>query len=79
MKTYQEISKEEIDKFIKQGYNDKPIGFDEHVAKLYAQQVAEDVRQRCSDNAELVPEGHFNGFGGTVDKETILNTEIILP
>ncbi len=51
----------------------------EQAAKLYAQQVAEDVRQRCFENAEIKE----NWYGGDpvawVDSESILNTEIILP
>lgn len=45
----------------------------------YTMQCCEAVKQRCADEAELVPEGHFNGFGGTIDTESILSIEIILP
>lgn len=45
----------------------------------YTTQCCEYLRQRCADNAELVPDGHFNGFGGTIDTESILSTEIYLP
>jgi len=48
-----------------------------HMAmKRYAQQVAEDVRQRCFLNADIT---HNGGGVYMVDSESILHTEIILP
>ena len=45
----------------------KAMDVSDKVAKIYAQQVAEDVRQRCYDNSL------------TFDDKGILETEIILP
>lgn len=57
----------------------------------YAQQVAEDVRQRCADKALMkVHDGHFKTDNPSthvqigannvqIDKQSIINTEIILP
>jgi len=80
MKTYTEIAKEEIDKFIMMGFVDKPAGFDEYVAKIYAQQVGEDVRQRCADNAVIFGELNRMQYKHIkVDRKSIMYTEIILP
>lgn len=53
--------------------------FYEEVAKIYAQQVGEDVRQRCYDNADVTWE--YDGYEDqpVVNEKSILNTEIILP
>jgi|GEM_PF-3731610 len=60
--------------FLKMLHDD---GFYEEVARLYAQQVAEDVRQKCADNAEsFIP---WDGDNKDVWLSSILNTEIILP
>lgn len=48
-----------------------------HVAAgAYAQQVAEDVRNRCAENAQSA---HVGNGKCVVDPETILYTEITLP
>lgn len=51
----------------------------EQAAHHYAQQVAEDVRQRCYDNADITD--YYDGyeFQRVVSEKSILNTEIILP
>jgi hypothetical protein len=48
-------------------------------AKIYAQQVAEDVRQRCCRNATITENWHGGEPVAWVDDKSILNTEIILP
>jgi len=47
--------------------------------KLYAQQVAEDVRERCADNAFIRKEIYEGEITEDVDKYSILTTNIILP
>lgn len=52
----------------------------DEVSKMYAQQVAEDVRNRCARNAKIVKTGNSGSwFDGSIDKRAILNTEIVLP
>lgn len=72
MKTYQEFYKE-VSETRKFKWNE--VG--EEAAKLYAQQVAEDVRQRCCDNAEFYFNTEFGVY--SIDLDSILDTEIILP
>jgi len=49
----------------------------DEAANLYAQQVGEDVRQRCLENAAPYYNEEFETF--SIDKNSILNIEIILP
>jgi len=56
------------------------------VARIYAQQVAEDVRQRCAENAKIkekyipVDDPYYGEeIRYVVSKQSILNTEIKLP
>jgi len=75
MKTYTEIAKEETVKFMKMDFADKPVGFDEHVAKIYAQQVGEGVRNKCVENINKL----LHQRGQYINTESIKDTKIILP
>jgi len=59
----------------KLSYRDLAIKI-EDIYLLYAQQVGEDVRQRCYDNAEIDNISYYDYY---VNEDSILNTEIILP
>lgn len=62
---------------------EKEVGYSE-VAKRYAQQACEDLKERIAENARTKyirydnPSGVFHGED-VVDKDSILNTQIILP
>lgn len=55
------------------------VKYFDQVAKRYAQQVAEDVRRRCAENATIDYAGYEEPYSPYVDQNSILNTEIILP
>lgn len=55
------------------------VGFGELVTKRYAQQVAEDVRRRCYENAEVDYRGQETQYPIEVVESSIMDTEIILP
>lgn len=63
-----------MDYVYSKAYED-PEKYYNEVAKRYAQSVAEDLRERIADEARLEP----NGMLLQVDKQSILDTEIILP
>lgn len=49
------------------------------VARVYAQQACEDLRERIAEQAKVKTVATPLGDYHEVNKETILNTEIILP
>lgn len=50
------------------------------IGKIYAKKVAEDVRRRCAENARTIKTGNSGSwYDASVNKDSILNTEIILP
>lgn len=83
MKTLEQVKKEVREEFdMLDGWN---IGADtsdelffERVCKKYAQSCCEYLRQRCADEAEI----HWpveNNLNPSVNEQSILNIEIILP
>lgn len=58
---------------------EKSMYLADKVAKKYAIQVAQDVRSRCAENAELISGGDDSVWGDCIDKQSILYTDIILP
>lgn len=91
MKTLQKIKDETAKEHGWQNYNVildnfrfgsiSQFSFDDYlddVAKSYAQQIAEKVRQDCADNAYTKIETNRYGSKLVVAKESILNTPITL-
>lgn len=61
------------------GFVSYSIDLQRQAAKIYAQQVAEDVRQKCANNAKTYDDEHRGRQTTYVDIKSIIETEIILP
>jgi len=81
MKTYDEILKE-VCNFFEYGLPDDEMMMMvyKRAAIKYAEEISKDAVYRCAENAKI--KEHFNNGSWVtmhIDKESILNTKIILP
>lgn len=80
MRTAEQIIDENIIEYIWESNLDNiPITKVLQVMKIYAKQVAEQALKDASENASMIDKGtpYFDNY--SIDKESILNTEIKTP